>query len=233
MSKQLRYTMFQEVFFPGDGENNSSSDQTGKLTLSQLLRYRPQPDLEIRKTSIVVFDFETTGLHADQDYIIEIGALKIQDGKAIDEFQFLIKPPLALTEENTKLTGITTEMLQDAPTLSEVMPKFLTFIKGSILMAHNADFDMSFLRYEGAREDYEIDLPCFCSLKLSRQLLPDLQHKNLDSLAGHYGLTFEARHRAIGDCKVTYAVLERLLANEGSHLVTWRDFAPFSVTIDK
>ena len=155
------------------------------------------------------------------------------DGRQIGEFQTLVKVPLTLTEETTKLTGITAEMLSNAPGIHEVLPDFLEFIKGCILVAHNAEFDMAFLRHESARLDYEIDLACFCSLKLSRQLLPDLQHKNLDSLAGHYGLTFEARHRAIGDCKVTYAVLERLLADEGSHLKTWQDFAPYSITSSK
>ena len=230
MSKQLRYTMFYDVFFPSDSESGTSDRADGVLTLSRLLRYRPKPDMDPRKASLVVFDVETTGLHPEEDRIIEIGALKIQNGVPIDEFEMLVKVPLTLTEETTKLTGITADMLRDAAEISGVMPGFLEFIKGSILVAHNAEFDMSFLRHECERLDYEIDLACFCSLKLSRALLHDIQHKNLDALAAYYGLTFEARHRALGDCKVTYAVLERLLAAEGGHLKTWQDFAPYSVT---
>jgi DNA polymerase III epsilon subunit-like protein len=88
---------------------------------------------------------------------------------------------------------------------------------------------MAFLKHACNRLGYQIEWSCFCTLKLARQLLPDLESKNLDSLAQHYGLSFAARHRSIGDCEVTGAVLNSLLRGEGAGLQQWKDFSPFQV----
>ena len=98
-------------------------------------------------------------------------------------------------------------------------------------MAHNAAFDAGFINQACQRLDIELSWPVFCSLKLARDLLPDLERKNLDTLAEHYGLSFESRHRSIGDVKVTTGVLLEMLQNEGEHIVSWQDMAPFTVAI--
>jgi DNA polymerase III epsilon subunit family exonuclease len=233
MSDALQYTMFQDVFFPSDNGDADGTNFARNLLLAKELRYQPLMNTKIRETSIVIFDFETTGLRAETDRIIEIGGLKITRGRPMQEFQTLVKVPMSLSQEITKITGITDEMLTDCPTIEEVLKDFLSFIDGSIIAAHNADFDMAVLTAECTRLGIQIDWPCFCTLKLSRALLPDLNSRSLDNLAAHYGLTFEARHRSIGDCKVTYEVFKKLLDNEGVELASWSDFQPFSVVIGK
>ena len=88
---------------------------------------------------------------------------------------------------------------------------------------------MGFIRYHAGQMGTEFDWPAFCTLKMARELLPGLKRKNLDSLAEHYGLSFEARHRSIGDVKVTVSVLQELLSQEGANLETWQDMEAFSI----
>ncbi|SME97273.1 3'-5' exonuclease [Pseudobacteriovorax antillogorgiicola] len=223
----LQHSMFQSVFFPN--EDDEASGRQHELLLQKVLRYRAPTNRLIRDCRLVVFDFETTGLDSYKDRIIEIGGLVVENGKAVDEFSTLIKPDIPLPTTASKITGITEEMLADQPSIEDELPKFLKFIEGSILVAHNAEFDMAFLRNTCERLGYQIQWPSFCTLKLARALLPDLESKNLDTLAQHYQLSFEARHRSIGDCKVTSAVLQSFLSSEGSHLEYWNDFEPYAV----
>ena len=224
---QLNYTMFHDVLFPDDSEGPQSAGHS--LTLERIIRYAPLHNISIVDTPLVVFDFETTGLDSESDHIIEIGGLKTIDGKIVEEFSHLISSPTPISEVITNITGITPEMLVGMPTIEEVLPEFLSFIEGAILVAHNAEFDMAFLRKACQMQGLQLDWPAFCTLKLARKLLPDLESKNLDSLAEHYQLTFEARHRSIGDCKVTSSVLQALLKNEGSQLRNWQSMQAFAV----
>lgn len=228
---QLQHSMFQSVFFPPEGEDGGNSDS--ELLLQKVLRFQAPSNRPIKSCRLVVFDFETTGLDTLNDQIIEIGGLIVENGQAKGEFSTLIKPDIPLPAAAAKITGITEEMLADKPSIEEELPKFLKFIEGSILVAHNAEFDMAFLRNTCERLGYQIQWPSFCTLKLARALLPDLESKNLDTLAEHYQLSFEARHRSIGDCKVTSAVLQSFLTKEGAHLQNWADFEPYSVGISK
>jgi DNA polymerase III epsilon subunit family exonuclease len=220
--------MFYDVFFPNDEDGDDVAQR--QLHLKRVLRFQPPKIQPIDQQSLVVFDFETTGLDVLKDEIIEIGGLLIEGGKPVKEFSSLVKPDVPLTDNIVKITGITEDMLADQPRINEILPEFLKFIDGSILVAHNADFDMAFLKAASERLGYQLDWPCFCTLKLARQLLPDLESKNLDTLAAHYGLTFESRHRSIGDCKVTSSVLQAFLKEDGAQLTTWNDFQPFAVT---
>jgi len=224
---QLEHSMFYDVFF-GQAEHEDHNQQAD-LQLQKVLRFSPSLKTSIKSSRLVVFDFETTGLDSEIDQIIEIGALLVEGGKPVQEFSTLVKPTVELEDTITKITGITKSMLADKPAIEDVLPEFLRFFDGSILVAHNAEFDMGFLRKASALQGYQIDWPCFCTLKLARQLLPDLESKNLDTLAEHYNLSFEARHRSIGDCKVTSSVLHALLREEGEHLKSWQDFEPFYV----
>ena len=223
--------MFHSVFFPPADEDESGAESN--LLLQKVLRYGAPTNRFIKNCRLVVFDFETTGLDSNKDQIIEIGGLVVENGVAGGEFSTLVKPTIPLPEAASKITGITDEMLADQPPIDQELPKFLKFIEGSILVAHNAEFDMAFLRNACDRLGYQIQWPSFCTLKMARALLPDLESKNLDTLAKHYQLTFEARHRSIGDCKVTSAVLQSFLTNEGAHLQYWDDFEPYSVGISK
>ncbi len=223
----LQNSMFYDIIFPSDEDEGMGAD--GQLFLQKVLRFHPRPNLRLADTPIVIFDFETTGLDSIRDRIIEIGAIKYQNGKKVAELGTLIKPEIPLPETASKITGITQDMLEGQPSIEKVLPSLLQFVEHTILVAHNAEFDMAFLKAACQRMGYQIEWPCFCTLKLSRQLLPDLESKNLDTLAKHFDLTFVARHRSIGDCEVTGAVLHRLLDNEGKHLQEWKDMQSFQV----
>ena len=125
--------------------------------LQKVLRYRAPTNRLIRNCRLVVFDFETTGLDSYKDRIIEIGGLVVENGKAVDEFSTLIKPEIPLPPTAAKITGITEEMLVGQPPIEEELPKFLKFIEGSILVAHNAEFDMAFLRNTCERLGYRFN----------------------------------------------------------------------------
>lgn len=228
MSGQLGYSMFQDVLFPQDADTVGSAEgQT--LQLRRLKRFLPLPEHQIWGGSVVVFDFETTGLDPETDRIIEIGAIKLVNMQPVAEFSSLVSTDIELTEDIVRLTGITPEMLQGQPEVEEVLPKFMDFIEGSVIAAHNAEFDLSMLRASLSRMGVDLEWPCFCTLKMARELLPDLERKNLDTLAEHYNLTFEARHRSIGDVKVTCGVLSGMLAKEAQHLVQWNHMQNFMV----
>src|SRR6478735_4312639 len=191
---QLQNSMFYDILFPADDEETQGSSQ---LFLQKVLRHHLASDSLVRDSTIVIFDFETTGLDSLRDRIIEVGAIKYQNGQRVADFSTLIKPDIPLPEVASRITGITSEMLENQPSIDEVLPKFLQFIDRTLLVAHNAEFDMAFLKNTCQRLGYQIEWSCFCTLKLARQLLPDLESKSLDSLAQHFGLSFAARHRSI------------------------------------
>lgn len=225
---QLHHSMFYDVFFSEDDSSNEQQDH--QLFLKKVLRFQAPAHSPVNTSRLVIFDFETTGLDFQRDQIIEIGGLLTENGRIVDEFSSLIKPDQPLSETIVKITGITDAMLKDKPSIDQVLPDFLKFIEGSILVAHNAEFDMAFLKAAAERLGYQLDWPCFCTLKLARFVLPELESRNLDTLAQHFGLTFEARHRSIGDCKVTSAVLQSMLqADQAKQLKYWNDFQPFAV----
>lgn len=155
-------------------------------------------------TSFIAVDTETTGLDFDLCNIIEIGAVKVDNGEIVDSFKTLIKVDEKLPPFIVHLTGITGEMLADAPSLNEVMTDFDAFVGGSILLAHNAAFDMNFLytAYERAlgkplSNDY-VD-----TLRVARRALPQLQHRTLSDLCAVFEVVNEGEHRAYGDALAT------------------------------
>ena len=155
-------------------------------------------------TSFVAVDTETTGLDFDLCNIIEIGAVKVNDGQIVGSFKSLIKVDEKLLPFIVHLTGITDEMLVDAPPLNEVIADFDAFVGDSILLAHNASFDMNFLytAYKRAlgkplRNDY-VD-----TLRVARRALPQLQHRTLPDLCEAFEVVNEGEHRAYGDALAT------------------------------
>jgi DNA polymerase III subunit epsilon len=224
--EQLGHSIFHDVFFPLVETEERRSDT---FNLSQLLRYELAPDAPVADMTLVVFDFETTGLDVNKDRIIEIGALKIRGDKVVGEFSQLIDPGMVIPDIITKICGITNDMVQGQPLLPDVLPQFLDFLSGSVLVAHNAEFDFNFLKSVANREGYQIVWPCFCTLKMAKLLLPELESKNLDRLAEHFGLKFEARHRSIGDCKVTQSVLTHLLKVPQKPSLVWQDLSDYKV----
>lgn len=172
----------------------------------------------------VVFDLETTGLSPwAGDEIIEIGAIKVF-GDQIDEvgcFHSLVNPRRLISEEATKVNGITNEMVAAAPTFDQVFPKFLDFVGGAYLVAQNAKFDMSFLmkhmlQNSIQRPPFEV----YDTVHFSRRCFPDETRHNLDIIAQRLGLTIapEDRHRSIGDVKLTAKAFVMLRERLGDNL---------------
>ena len=228
MTGQLGYSMFQDVLFPAL-DTSLSQDRDAVLTLRRVKRYLPEPSYAMSDATLVVFDLETTGLDSDVDRIIEIGAIKLKGMQPVDQFSTLVKADIELTDDITKITGITQDMLEGQPSIDTVLPKFLEFIEGGLLVAHNAEFDLSMVRAACSRVGIDLEWPTFCTLKMARELLPDLENKKLDTIARHYGLTFEARHRSVGDVKVTVGVLRNLMAKHPERFTQWSGMKPFTV----
>jgi DNA polymerase-3 subunit epsilon len=229
----LKHSMFYDVFFPKeDLWNEGSQNQEPEiLALRRQIGFRPKTTLKLDQIAYVVFDIETTGLDAERDAIIEIGAQKYKNGELIGEMSSFIACPFPIPEAATRISGITDNMLEGAPDIRIVLKEFLNFMKGSLLVAHNASFDTGFVSRALSRAGYDWDWPIFCTLKMARELLPKLERKNLDTLAAHYGLSFEARHRSIGDVKVTAAVLWKLFETGETPFETWGDLAPYRVPV--
>ena len=157
---------------------------------------------ELTANTYVVFDLETTGLDLMNNGITEIGAVKIEKGVITEQFTTLVKPDYHISAEITKITGITYEMVKDAPKISTVIPDFMKFIEGAILVAHNAEFDMKFIKRFAGAEEYEISNKYIDSVDLVRSLLPQLKRADLGTVADHFGIIFH-HHRALSDAYAT------------------------------
>ena len=162
--------------------------------------------------TFVVFDIETTGLSKETESITEIGAVKVVDGKIIDRFSTFVNPERPIPAEITKLTGITNEMVADAPVITESLPKFLEFCQDAVLVAHNANFDTGFIRLNAERKcSIEVKNTVLDTLELSRSLLPELKKHKLDIVCEQLGVSLEGHHRAVNDAEATAEVFLKFI----------------------
>lgn len=145
-------------------------------------------------------DIETTGLVPKRDKIIEIGAVKIRNGKIEDYFDRLVNPGRKLEERITELTGITDDELLTAPYIEAVLPELLDFIGKDILVGHKILFDYSFIKRAAVNQGFEFKKKGIDTLKLARRFLPELESKRLTFLCEHYGIVYDA-HRAGNDAQ--------------------------------
>lgn len=175
-----------------------------------LENYKDQSD------SYVVFDIETTGLSNKNDRITEIGALKLDgSGRVIDSFSQLVNPEKPIPEFITNLTGISDEMVRDKPIIEEVIKDFYEFFKGSILVAHNATFDVGFIRENLSKLSMEMDNPVIDTLELARVSFPNLRNHKLNTLAKYLNVSLENHHRAVDDAKATADIFVKILEIHG------------------
>lgn len=158
---------------------------------------------------LVFLDIETTGFSPWQHEIIELGAVRLDRGST-REFQSLIKPEKDPSSEILELTGIEKRELEKAPTLKEVWPEFMNFIAGSIVVAHNAAFDLNFLRFWGERVGHSppLELGSIDTLSLSRALNKDLRSHSLGALTRKFNINLDNHHRALADARATYRLWE-------------------------
>lgn len=159
-------------------------------------------DLPLDQT-FIVFDIETTGLSPSNDRITEIGAVKISNYEIVERFSELVNPNMAIPGKITELTGITNDMVRDKRTIEQVLPDFLEFIDGNMLVAHNSDFDTGFIRAACQRQDIAYELKALDTVTISRALLPELKRHKLNVIAKHLNIKLENHHRAVDDAEAT------------------------------
>ena len=168
----------------------------------------------------IIFDLETTGLSAATERIIEIGAVKVENGEIMESFDLFVDPEKAITPEITRLTSITNEMVAGAPKEAEALEQFFRFCDGcDILVAHNADFDMGFLRAAIRRCGREEDPVQIDTLVMARAMYPELKKHKLDTIAERLGVTQKHHHRADDDARVLAEIflkmVQRLVEDAG------------------
>jgi len=153
--------------------------------------------------SYVVFDIETTGFSAANHKITEIGAVKIVDGIITDEYHQLINPEVPVPLRITEITGITDDLLAEQPTINETLQLFFAFCKDCTLVAHNAGFDMSFIRFNAATQELDCSFEVVDTLSLARKCFPRLINHKLNTVATHLKVEHTDHHRAMGDARAT------------------------------
>lgn len=167
---------------------------------------------ELHKLAYTIVDLETTGLDPENDEIIEVGALQVTNGEIKSVFNKLVCPSKKVSAEITNITGITNEMLEHEPYIKPVLEEFSRFIDESILVAHNAEFDVSFIRNNFRKWlNKELNNQSICTVVMSRELLPGLDNHKLHTVARYFGIEVSNRHRAIGDVEITYQVWFKLI----------------------
>ncbi|MDQ3134690.1 MAG: exonuclease domain-containing protein [Acidobacteriota bacterium] len=185
-------------------------------------------DVEVRalaESDFVVVDVETTGAKSPPGRITEIGAYRVSGGRVVDEFQTLLNPEVPIPPFIVGLTGITDQMVKGAPLFAEIAADWLDFAGRSVLVAHNAQFDVRFINHEVARvfPGQRMLNSQLCTVGLSRRIIPDLLNHRLHTVAEHFSVKIYNRHRAAGDALATAEIFIRLLEILDRHGV--RDLA--------
>ena len=155
----------------------------------------------------VVFDLETTGFSSKNDKIIEIGAVKIRNGEIIDNFSEFVNPRRPIPYKIIELTGINDDMVRDAQSIEDILPRFIEFIGDSVVVAHNASFDCSFISKNCNDLGLKFEPTIVDTVPLCRFLYPELKSVKLNIVAKHLGVKLESHHRAVDDAKATGDIL--------------------------
>lgn len=162
-------------------------------------------------TTYCVLDLETTGFSFRTEKITEVGIMKVKNGEVIDEFSCFVNPEKPIPQRVVEVTNITDDMVKDAETIDKVMPKILEFIGDSVLVAHNADFDIGFLKYNANELGLSLDNTYLDTLRLAKDLFPDYKKYKLGKIAENLGIKVEVAHRALDDVDTTVKVLNVML----------------------
>ena len=176
--------------------------------------YRFDPDQDY-----VVVDVETTGGWANGDRITEIGAVKVRNHQVVEEWHSLVNPQRAIPPKITQITGITNQMVRDAPVFAEVADGFVRFMGDGIFVAHNVNFDYGFMSYEYGRLERRFRFPKLCTVAAMRRRYPGHKSYGLGKLCEAYGIELETHHRALCDARATGHLLNLVnLKRESSAL---------------
>ena len=158
----------------------------------------------------VVFDIETTGFSPIHNRIIEIGAVKVANGEILDRFSTFVNPDVPIPYRIEKLTSINDSMVMDAPMIDVILPRFLEFCEGCVLVAHNANFDMSFILENAKRQGIKTDITYVDTVGIARMLLPNQAKHTLDAVAKTLNVSLENHHRAVDDAECTAEIFIKL-----------------------
>lgn len=162
-------------------------------------------------TTYCVLDLETTGFSFRTEKITEVGIMKVKNGEVVDEFSCFVNPQKPIPPRVVEVTNITDDMVKDAETIDKVMPKILEFVGDSVLVAHNADFDIGFLKYNAKLLGLSLDNTYIDTLRLSKDLFPDFKKYKLGLIAEKLGIKVEVAHRALDDVDTTVKVFKIMI----------------------
>ena len=162
-------------------------------------------------TTYCVLDLETTGFSATTEKITEIGIMKFKDGEVIDQFSCFVNPEKHIPQRVSEVTNITDDMVNDAETIDKVYPKMLEFLGDSVIVAHNAGFDVGFLKQNAKKLGYKFDYTYLDTLSLAKDLFPDYKKYKLGKIADNLGIKVEVAHRALDDVDTTVKVFKVML----------------------
>ncbi|MDH5578869.1 MAG: exonuclease domain-containing protein [Betaproteobacteria bacterium] len=168
---------------------------------------------------LAIVDLETTGAHPVHDRVTEVAVIEVDGGEVSGEWSTLVNPETAIPGAIQALTGITNDMVADAPTFGRLAQELHERLAGRVLVAHNARFDYGFLRQEFQRAGLSFRAKTLCTVKLSRRLYPEHPRHNLDSLIARHNLDCRARHRALGDADAVWQFLRVAAAERGDEIV--------------
>ena len=164
--------------------------------------------MEMFERPLVFVDIETNGLSPRSARVIEVAAIRVEHGKVVQKLNTLVDAGTPVPAFTTQLTGITQADMRGAPAFAEIVDKLQTICQGAVFVAHNVQFDYSFLREEFAREGVDFAPQLFCTVKLSRALYPQERSHKLELLIKRHGLKFSARHRAYDDAHALWQFLQ-------------------------
>ena len=171
----------------------------------------------VSNVTFVVFDTETTGFSPTTDRIVEVGVVKFRNGEVIGEKSWLINPQRDIPYWATKVHGITDAMVKDKPTFKEIYPEFQEFIHGSVLMAHNARFDISFVKAEAKRAGEPVPPNLVIdSLNLFRKWYPKSQSHSVEAVARNAKVSTDTLHRALADSLYVFLIFDKTLQERES-----------------
>ncbi len=169
------------------------------------------PDDDFNETTFAVVDVETTGTTAADEKMIEFAGYKVRRGKIIDHYVTLLNPGRHIPNFIRNMTGISNEMVYGAPQFKDAALEIHQFLEGAVFVAHNSQFDYSFVKTEMQRAGFDLEMPQLCTRKLSSRVFPQLPRKALDQVCHHLGIRISGRHRAYGDARATAHLLIELL----------------------
>ena len=173
-------------------------------------------------TTYCVLDLETTGFSPVTDKITEVGIMKVKDGKVIDKFSCFVNPEKPIPQRVVEVTNITDDMVKDAETIEKVFPKILEFLGDSVIVAHNAGFDVGYLKHNAKVLGYEFDYTYIDTLSLAKDLFPNFKKYKLGKIAEELGIKVEVAHRALDDVDTTvkvFNVMIKMLKDKGATTV--------------